>query len=176
MARYTYLNLVNFIHNKKRKGRATDNEIADFFLRYASGETMKSICNGSPVSYGSASKWRREASWFEEALSIAREIAISRTDGKMSKLLESSLDSLQSRLDRGDPYIAKDGSVKYKPVTAHHAAQITSIIFDKRALLRNQPTTIKGEKEISTEERLNNLGKRFEEMGKLKIVKNGTED
>lgn len=170
MANYTYANLINFIQNKKSNNVVPADKVANFLLNYAAGMTMRQSAEEADVKLPTTKDWKK-TDWFEEALNIARDVAISKTDGKMSHLLETSLNALQSRLDRGDPYIAKDGTVKYKPVTAHHAAQITSIIFDKRALLRNQPTTIKGEKEISTEERLSNLGKRFEEMGKLKLVK-----
>lgn len=168
---YTYSNLINYVNNRVSGSKVSTDVIATFLISYASGNSIAKAAKEAGISTETASSWKRDREWFSELLSVAQEVVSGQTDRKMSLLLDKSLNALAERLEGGDPYLAKDGTIQFKPVAAQQAARIMAILYEKRALIRNQPTSIKGEKEISTEERLNELGRAFEEVSKLKVVK-----
>lgn len=100
--------------------------------------------------------------WWEEVLAEAKGIKQKELDALWTGLIHKSTTELRNRLDKGDPIMTKMGEVKYMPVKAKDLAIITSIAVDKRALLRNQPTS--RVERITIEEKLNRIGSRLEEL------------
>lgn len=67
-----------------------------------------------------------------------------KTDNKMSRVIEKTLDMLVSRIEEGDyQYDQKTGRLVKVPLKARDLERITSGLFDKRQLIRKQPTNIK---------------------------------
>lgn len=100
--------------------------------------------------------------WWEDVLSEARTIKQKELDALWTGLIHKSTTELRKRLDDGDPLMGKDGQVKYMPVKAKDLAIITSIAVDKRALLRNQPTS--RVERITIEEKLDRIGTKLEQL------------
>ena len=86
----------------------------------------------------------------------------------MTSIIHFAGEELIDRLQNGDEVITKDGDVRQKKIGAKDLAWIMSIIHDKRALLRGDPTS-RTEK-IDTAKILDDMAKRFAEMGQAKIV------
>ena len=110
-----------------------------------------------------AKAWRR-TDWWGRIESAARMVASQTADRKLSKVLDKSLSKLTERLDKGDPYTAQ-GQVKFKPVAARDLAIILGVVYDKRALIRGEATTLTGEAKTE-EERLQELSEAFKEISK----------
>jgi len=102
--------------------------------------------------------------WWEEILAEARTIKQKELDALWTGLIHKSTTALRERLDQGDAILTKSGEIKYLPVKAKDLAIITSIAVDKRALLRNQPTS-RVEK-ITIEEKLDRIGNKLVELDK----------
>lgn len=100
--------------------------------------------------------------WWEEVLAEAKGIKQKELDALWTGLIHKSTTELRNRLDKGDPIMTKTGDVKYMPVKAKDLAIITSIAVDKRALLRNQPTS--RVERITIEEKLDRIGSRLQEL------------
>jgi len=80
--------------------------------------------------------------WWLNLISVVRQEKADELDAQISNSIQSALDSVDRRLEQGDAYIAKTGEVAFKPVSARDSATVLGIMFDKRALMRNMPTTI----------------------------------
>ena len=100
--------------------------------------------------------------WWEEVLSEAKTVKQKELDALWTGLIHKSTSELRKRLDDGDPIMTKTGTVAFMPVKAKDLAVITAIAVDKRALLRNQPTS-RVEK-ITIEEKLIRIGSKLEEL------------
>lgn len=100
--------------------------------------------------------------WWEEVLAEARTTKQKELDALWTGLIHKATSSLRNRLDQGDPMMTKAGEIKYVPVKSKDLAIILSIAVDKRALLRNQPTS-RVEK-ITIEEKLDRIGDKLVEL------------
>ena len=70
------------------------------------------------------------------------------------------MNGLKDRLRNSDAHIGKSGEIIRKPIGGRDIAVITGVLFDKRALLRHQPTSISGK--VDTEKQLEELGRILE--------------
>lgn len=88
-------------------------------------------------------KGSRDASQiFHAMIANIRSEDADRLDIKLTRALNASLARVEERLAKGDVRLDKDGNERYVPVSAKDAAVITSILFEKRQLLRLAPTRI----------------------------------
>lgn len=145
----------------KRVGRKNLLNTVRMITLYANGTGFKTSCELTGISYRAAEKWKHHQ-WFKEAVQIARERLDNELDNKFTGIIEKGADKLNDQLLNGEQVLAKDGSLVRKPVGAKDTAIITSIIFDKRNLLRGKPTNIAETK--SNNERLTELQERFKQF------------
>lgn len=82
-------------------------------------------------------------------------------DANLTRILHKATEALEDRIDHGDTVINKDGETLLKPVSGRDLATISGIMFDKRQILRNMPTSIRAE---STDQRLNALADKVREL------------
>ena len=135
-------------------------EAAIAWLITGSTEEAGALCN---IPGRTIRGWMSQP-WWEEILAEAKGIKQKELDALWTGLIHKSTTELRNRLDKGDPLMTKMGEIKYMPVKAKDLAIITSIAVDKRALLRNQPTS--RVERITIEEKLNRIGSRLEELDK----------
>jgi len=83
---------------------------------------------------------------------------LSRIRVQLSNSIEKARKSVDARLDVGDAYLRKDGEIGYKPVSCRDSATVLGILYDKRALMRNMPTKIVANQDLSK------LQQTFEDM------------
>lgn len=121
-------------------------------------ESAGKLCN---IPGRTIREWQK-TSWWEEILLEARTIKQKELDAIWTGLIHLATSSLRERITKGDPSITKGGEVIYTPVKAKDLAIITSIAVDKRALMRNQPTS-RVEK-ITIEEKLTRIGDKLAEL------------
>lgn len=87
-------------------------------------------------------------------------------DSKYTHALEKSLSELMDRLENGDEVIdTKSGTKHRKKIGARDAALISAIMYDKRALLRGDPTQIK-ENNFNLNDRMDQLQGMFEKIAR----------
>jgi len=170
---YHFGNLVNVIDNVVKGSPTPSEKIANFFICYVNGNGIREAARQCDLNENTARSWRSR-DWWAEVESAARKVTSQKSDRHMTKLLDRALESVSERLEKGDPY-THQGTVGYKPVTARDSALIAAILYDKRALIRGEPTNIGAE--VSEKERLESLSERFESIaqGKFRVVAGGKE-
>jgi len=110
--------------------------------------------------------WIKTDWWSKEILKV-REEKSQELDAQVSNSIIKALKSVDDRLEQGDAYInAKTGELGYKPVSARDSATVFGIMYDKRALMRNMPTSIT---QSTDSAKLLKLQEKFEALANSKI-------
>jgi hypothetical protein len=105
-------------------------------------------------------KWKH-ALWWNELVDDIQSGDNQKADNKMSKVIDRALDIIVERLEQGDyQYDQKTGKLVKVPLKARDLERISSGLFDKRQLLRKQPTNIKADTLTQTD-RLLQLAEQF---------------
>ena len=63
-------------------------------------------------------------------------------DSKLSQIIDRALDEVADRLMNGDCKIGHEGKLVRVPIPAKDAAIVAAVMFDKRQIIRNLPTSI----------------------------------
>jgi len=124
--------------------------------------TMIEVATG--VKSGTVKKWRQEE-WYQELCREIRDQEDREIDGKLTKLVNKSLDVVVDRLENGDyMWNSKDNKFIRKPVYMKEANKVASELIQRRNLLRGKPTSISSKEQIS--DKLNNLAERFAQFAR----------
>jgi len=138
--------------------------VIDLATLYVNTGNLNKSAQGAGINQNTAKDWTKQQ-WFSDILDVVRYEHQKKLDGKITALLGKSLDELADRLDKGD-VDSKTG--ERRPVNAAQVASIIGTLYDKRALIRGEPTS--RVERVSVDQRLNKLHKRFEEIGKSQPV------
>jgi hypothetical protein len=87
----------------------------------------------------------------------------------MTNILDKALDRVAQGLTEGDTrYDTKRGELYKIPVSTKETAIVAAALYDKRAMLRGDPTS--RTESISSDKRLQNLEQKFKEMANIKTI------
>lgn len=135
-------------------------EVVTTYLAVGNLTEVGRMCN---VPLPTLKSWKKQQ-WWQELIDSIQSGENQKTDNKMSKLIDRALDILVERLEGGDyQYDQKTGKLVKVPLKARDLERITSGLFDKRSLIRKEPTAIKAE-ELNQAERLLQLAKEFAKL------------
>jgi len=96
-----------------------------------------------------------EADWWADVMAKAKLEKQSELDAAMTEIIHKGTSGVLERLEKGDPFVAKDGTVQFKPMTGKDQTMVVAIMSDKRALIRGEPT--RRTENISEKDRLKAL-------------------
>ena len=112
------------------------------------------------VPYRTVQEWTY-SDWWKQLMTEIQSGENQKTDNKMSRVIEKTLDMLVRRIEEGDyQYDQKTGRLVKIPLKARDLERITSGLFDKRQLIRKQPTNIKQD-DLNQADRLLKLAEQF---------------
>lgn len=113
------------------------------------------------------SAWKRK-DWWPELIAVAQKDHSDEIGAKFNYVMGKALDVISERLESGDHiYDSKNQEVVRVPVKAKDAAVIAAISYDKRALIRGEPTS---RTETSPSARLERLAEQFERLNNEKTI------
>lgn len=117
------------------------------------------------VPYDTAKRWKQKAAWWPEILKEIRKQKQEELDGVLTNVIHSAVEALVDRIANGDEVLDhRTGELKLRKLSADSLARVAGILFDKRALIRGDPTT-RSEK-VTTEATLKIIMDRMEEVAK----------
>ena len=117
-------------------------QAAVHFLTYQSVEKTAEL-TGIPQQ--TISEWKNNAAWWNPLLSEVRSHVQAGICAEVTGIFRKSLDQLNERLDNGDVHVSlKSGEIIRAPVKFRDLTMAAAILFDKRQVLMNQPTSISG--------------------------------
>jgi len=106
--------------------------------------------------------WKQQAPWWPEAIRRVRKQKQDELDGRITGIINKALDEIEDRVMNGDEIYDGAGRVKRRRMTGQQLASTLSSLFDKRALVRGDPTA-RTEK-VTIEQDLKVLADRLEKM------------
>lgn len=139
----------------------TNEERLEAISHYAVLGNMVKVSELTGISERTLSDWKNKSDWWEPALQEVRTLKQDEIDSSLTRIIHKSTEALEDRIDKGDAYVTKSGEVDRKPMSGRDLATVTGIIFDKRQISRNLPTSIKSE---STDARLTSLADKVREL------------
>lgn len=103
--------------------------------------------------------------WWDDMIKQVRKEENDQITAKMTKIVETSLESIEDRMRDGDYVIhPKTGDIIRVPVKMKEISAHIGVMVDKRNLLRGEATSIT--ERTSTDDLLKTLGDRFEKFAK----------
>ena len=125
-------------------------------------QNMRKVEEATGIPANTCFSYKNKSAWWKEVYAFIKRMKNEELDGKISGAIDSAMSELADRLLLGDEQISKDGAVVRRKVSAKDSATILAILFDKRALLRGDPST--NMKKESTDALLKKLGGEFEKF------------
>ena len=98
--------------------------------------------------------------WWEPILEEARKSKQKELDAVWTRIIHKAAVEINDRLDNGDATLNKFGDIKRVPIKAKDLSFILSVVADKRALARGEPTSRSEKKTV--EESLKVVADRLE--------------
>jgi len=174
-----YLELVNLIRKATGMRGKTDPELAaKAVCFYVEGHSLRESARLTGLPEDTVKYWKL-TKWFPQACELAKQKVNNSLDRKLTSVIGKGNDLILDRLENGDLIKYKDGTEQRKPLTAYQTALILAIAYDKRALIRNEPTVIS--EKTDTDQHLKDLRARLENMNLsggevVKLAVNGSVD
>ena len=129
---------------------------------YLATGSFRLACSMCQIPLATANQWKR-TEWFKELVATIQSEESGQLDAKLSKVVDKSLSVVMDRLEGGDYILdSKTGTIKRVPVKMRDAKTVMTDLFDKRQLLRKQPTKITESQTV--DKRLEMLAERFEKF------------
>ncbi len=104
------------------------------------------------------------AEWWTLLVADARAAKQAELDARLTMIIDKAASRTIERLEHGNAHVLKTGELVYVPVPAQQAATTLAIAYDKRALMRGDPTS--RTERVSTEDRLARLQTTFRQVGR----------
>jgi hypothetical protein len=142
-------------------------EVVTTYLATGNLAETSRLCN---VPLITIKKWKYESTWWPELVTEIQSGDGQKQDNKMSKVIDKALDMLITRIEEGDyQYDQKTGRLVKIPLKARDLERVTSGLFDKRQLIRKQPTNIKQDP-TNQADRLLKLAEQFAKFAGEKVA------
>jgi hypothetical protein len=87
------------------------------------------------------SDWKNNSSWWPDAYAKVKKQKQEEIDGSLTSIIHASSGAIMDRILNGDEVIDKNGDVVRRALSGKDVAWIFGVTFDKRALLRGDPTS-----------------------------------
>lgn len=114
--------------------------------------------------------WATKSSWWPSLMKQVRKDKQEELDALQTDILHKTIGQLAERVEKGEEVVTKDGDIVHRGIGARDLAIIHGTIYDKRALLRGDPTS---KTERSDSDAIEELGRRFEKFAEqMKISGN----
>lgn len=104
--------------------------------------------------------WKTKSEWWDKALAEARRTKQDALDAHLTGLIHRSAEEFEDRLLNGDEVVDKYGDTHRKKMSGRDIATTLGILFDKRALIRGDPTSNSG----ASSSQLKDLSQKFEDF------------
>lgn len=142
-----------------------------FFRYYTQTGNTKRSSEEADVNLDTARYWITTA-YGDKIVRILKVEQNKVLDTRMTGLIETTIEAIEERLAHGDWNTRGDRV----PVQLDKLLKALTTLYDKRALIRGEPTS--RVERVTTQERLNRLSKRFEQLPKdaQKLIVDGLEE
>lgn len=137
---------------------------------FLSGATLLQAAKAEGIPQQTVDNWKNNSPWWNEVIHDIRKNKQDELDNLLTKTIHSALEKINDRLEYGDYHFdVKSGDLVRVPPKARDIASTLSIIYDKRALIRGEATSIRKDSATSLQS-LEDKFKQFAFMLKEKDI------
>ena len=145
-------------------GTYTPEEKINCVMAYMVTGTSRKASKICHIPEGTIRWWKSSALWWDDVMRECRKKKQDELDAAFTNILHIAVEELEDRVTNGNTVLTKDGEAKKVPMQGKEIAVSLAVIFDKRQLLRGDPTQ-KVER-VTEKDRLDNLQRKFEEIAR----------
>ncbi len=134
--------------------------------RYMSVGNMRLVSEVMNIPYNTLVDWKREP-WWADLVEEVRKAKRSKTNNKITKIIEDSLELIQDRIENGDFILNnKTGAVERKPVPLRDVANVTNQLLTRQLQLEELSDKMEQRNE-TVQETLKLLAKEFSKWQRI---------
>jgi len=122
----------------KHYSKEEKQQVVVLFLILAS---MKKVSEQTGIPETTLSTWKQKE-WWDSMLLKIRDEKQDELDARLSNIIDKAGEEIEERLDKGDQVVFSNGKKLRRKVSARDLSLVAGTMFDKRQILRNQPTSI----------------------------------
>ena len=123
------------------KARYTVEEKLAAVLAYVMTGSVRGVVRLTGFRQQTISAWKNESSWWTDAYMSIKKEKQDEIDGGLTTIIHAASSEIIDRITNGDEFIDKNGDARRKKMTGKELAWVMGISYDKRALLRGDPTS-----------------------------------
>lgn len=158
---------VYYDHPEMHTGQTTREQKVSAAVAYLMGNSLTRSAKIAGVTKPTIFDWKYRSSWWGDLLTHLKTYHDADLEARTTGVINKTLGEIEDRIEKGDEVVTKDGDTVRKRVGARDMAIIFGTLYDKRQLMRSQPTSIS---ESSTEsDRLKRLREQFEDLAEKKV-------
>ena len=146
------------------KARYTAEQKLQAVTAYVMTGTILGASRLTGLSKQLISEWKNRAMWWDDAYHYCKKQKQEEADGIMTSIIHLAAEETLDRIVNGDEVINKDGDVVRRKMGGKELATTMAITFDKRALLRGEPTS--RTERVDTNQVMEELKEQFADMAK----------
>jgi hypothetical protein len=165
-SRYEKTHSKSQVQNYKWWSPETRIKAVTLYLLYGNSERV-----GKALGMPSATirRWKMEP-WWAELVHRVRLEGNDKLDSQISKTIQKAMQEVEDRLENGEyVYDGRRGEMVRVPVKTTDAVRVVGTLFDKRALLRGEPT--KRVEQTNINDKLKQMAEQFAKFAKTKEIK-----
>jgi len=113
-----------------------------YIANYIATGTMREASRLTGIPEDIAKNWKSQSSWWEPTVAKVRKQKQDELDAVLTSIVHETTDHIKDRIKYGDYKRTRDGTYERIPISGKDLAVILGVLFDKRALIRGDFTSI----------------------------------
>lgn len=159
---------VSFDHPELHTGHTSRQQKVTAAVAYLLGNSYTKSAKIAGISKPTIFAWKHQTEWWPELISHLKRHHDEDLEARTSGILNRALSEIEDRLLNGEEVVdTKNDKIVRKKVGARDAAITFGTLYDKRQLMRSQPTSIS--ENTSEAARIERLKQQFEELAEKKV-------
>ena len=110
-------------------------------LAYVMTGSVRGVVRITGFKQQVVSDWKNNSSWWPDAYAAVKKDKQEEVDGFLTSIIHASAGGVMDAIMNGDEVIDKNGDLVRRQMSGKDKAWVMGITFDKRALLRGDPTS-----------------------------------
>ena len=125
----------------KQGSKYSDEDRRQVVIEYFITGSMTKVAKSTGIPRRTLNDWKN-TDWWDEVVALVRHEKNQELDANLTKLIDSAFEQAQDRVENGDFRLTKDNELIRVPMGGQALVTSGAIVYDKRQLHRNQPTSI----------------------------------
>ena len=128
--------------------------------------SLQRAAKESGVPWRRVKKWQMNSPWWDKVVTKVRRQKAKEIDDNLSRLIDTCLKDLETKLTDGETVLNKNGDTVSVPLKTDTLLRVFNSLFDRRQVVRGDPTSISQSGPTNQAKILEDLQGRFLEFGK----------